>query len=738
MERHLAAILAADVVGYSALMERDEAGTFTRLKAGRTELFEPEIARHHGRIFKLMGDGLLAEFASVVDAVECAVSLQRGLAERNASVGESERIQVRIGVNLGEVIVEGDDRYGEGVNIATRLEQLAKAGDVYVSGKVAREVEKRLAFGFEAMGEQKVKNIAEPVPVYRVKFDGDAAVRLRKSSASAGRGRTLAAAVAGFVLIALAAAYGITHWQAQGRDPALPDKPSIAVLPFANLSDDPQQAYFADGIAEDLMTDLSRLSGLFVVSRNSAFAYRGKATDLRTVGRELRVRYILEGSVRRAGDQVRINVQLIDAETGGHQWAERYDGSQADIFALQDKVTNAVVAAMALKLTTGEQASISQHGTNVHQAYDAFLRGWEHYQRTTPEDFVKAIPYFEQAINLDPNYGRAHAALAIVYFRSYDQRWAGMLGLSANEAFRKSRDYLNSAKDHPTSLSHQVAGNISRERGWYDDAFKEFSAATALEPNDPWNYADLAYTLIWAGRPAEAEAQIRTAMRLDPQYPPVFLFYQGLAQFAQERYPEAAKAFEEALRLNPNAPWAGLFLAAAYAKSDRTKDAEAAVAAYSAKRVQEGSVPFVMAEVALTGGGEAPQDILPPERGRLQQGLSLLSIPYNFDAAYFARQRLNGGEIEALLFGHRIHGRNRKTGRDYGMYISPDGATVTDFGEWDIGGSSTAQVKDDRVCFKQTTTEFCPMIFRNPGGTRAKENEYFFFGGWADPFSPVD
>ena len=287
MERRLAVILAADVVGYSALMERDEAGTFARLSAGRKELFEPEIARHHGRIFKLMGDGLLAEFSSVVDAVECAVSLQRGLSERNATVPASERIQVRIGVNLGEVIVDGDDRYGEGVNIATRLEQLAEAGDVYVSGKVAKEVEKKLAFGFESMGEQRVKNIVEPVSVYRVNIDGTATPRARSSLPWRRRASLIAAGLMAIILVSGAALYGWMNWAGQAKGPALPEKPSIVVLPFDNLSDDPQQAYFADGIAEDLMTDLSRLSGLFVVSRNSAFAYKGKAVDLRQVGREL-------------------------------------------------------------------------------------------------------------------------------------------------------------------------------------------------------------------------------------------------------------------------------------------------------------------------------------------------------------------------------------------------------------------------------------------------------------------
>src|SRR5215216_6048347 len=610
MERRLAAILAADVVGYSALMERDEKGTHERLQAGRKELFEPEIARHHGRIFKLMGDGLLAEFGSVVDAVECAVSLQRGLGERNSSLPPAEQVQIRIGVNLGEVIVEGDDRYGEGVNVATRLEQLAGAGEVYVSGKVAKEVAKKLACGFESLGEKKVKNIAEPIPVYRVKLDGDAAPLFKTPTLRSTNSKIIGIAV---LLLAMAGTiFGLMYGRDKASGPALPEKPSIAILPFDNLSDDPQQTYFADGIAEDLMTDLSRLSGLFVVSRNSSFAYRGKNVDARKIGRELGVRNVLEGSVRRAGDQVRINVQLVDTATGGHQWAERYEGPQTDIFALQDKVTKALVAALALQLNAGDQQAIGQHDTNVPEAYDAFLQGWHHYQRTTPQDYIKAIPYFERAIELDPDYGRANAALAMVYFRSYDQGWTGSLGISAETAFRRARDYLNAAKAHPTSLSHQVAGNISRQRGWYDDAIKEFKAATTLEPSDSWNYADLAYTSIWAGKPGEAQAHIETAMRLDPHYPPVFVFYQGLAQFAQDRFLEAAKIFEAAVRLNPGEPWVGLFLAAAYGKSGRVKDAATVIANYNAARVRQGGVPFVMVELEFPG----PK---PPETTRLIQ-----------------------------------------------------------------------------------------------------------------------
>ncbi len=736
MERRLAAILAADVVGYSALMEKDEAGTFARLKARRQELVEPEIANHHGRIFKLMGDGLMAEFGSVVDAVECAVALQRGLAERNESVPEENRIRLRIGINLGEVIVEGDDRYGEGVNVAARLEQLADPGGVFVSAKVAREVEKKLAFGFEPMGEQRVKNMTEPLTVYRVILDGaPPSVRLAPSLPRTNRPRALAVGWIAIVLIAIGAFLGYQRWS-EPNGPPLPDKPSIAVLPFVNMSNDPEQAYFADGISEDLMTDLSHVSGLFVIARNSVFAYKGKAIDVRKVAKELGVRYVIEGSVRRAGDQVRINVQLIDATTGAHQWAERYDGSYGNIFALQDKVTKAVVDAMALKLTAGENLALAQRETKNPEAYDAFLRGWEHYGRTTPESFIKAIPYFERAIELDPEYGRAYAALAMVYFRSYDNRWSGNLGMPEAEVYRKAQEFARLAKKFPTSTYHQVAGGISRARGWYNDALQEFAAAIALDPSDSWNHAELAYALIYAGRPQEAAAEIETAMRLDPRFPPLFVYYKGLTEFAQDRWPEAARLFEEATRLNPDDPRPRLFLAAAHGKLGRTEDADAVIAEFSAARVRLGGLPFVMVEFV---GEVHPAHLNPPERSRLMEGLDRANIPRTFDDAIFDKLRLSSGEIDALFLGHRVHGRLLETGREYGAIVSPDRAAQR-FGDWGTV-SGTVQIEGNRLCFVSASTSYyCGSVLRNPGGTRAKENEFIWFAvdGYGLPFSQIE
>ena len=419
MERKLAAILAADVVGYSRLMEQDEARTFERLKAHRIELVEPEIAAHHGCVFKLMGDGLLAEFGSVVDAVECAVDIQRGMAERNAGEPEDHRIDIRIGINLGELIVEGADRHGEGVNIAARLQQLADPGGICVSGKVANEVEKKLAFGFEPMGEQKVKNISDPIPVYRVKLDGVRAPAKRKPAKSARSdwARPIAAAM---VLLAGVAAAG---WYGFVRSPshlAGAHVPSIAVLPFDDLSPDKSLSYLGDGVSEDIITMLSRFPDLSVVARNSSFVYKGKPVDIRQVGRDLNVGYALEGSVRKDADQIRITAQLIDTQTGNHVWAERYDKSGKDPLALQDEVTGKIVGAM-----TGETGQIKKgqyqdawgKDTTDLGEYDYYLRGHDVFMNFTKADNDRAGRIWEEGLAKYPDFEPAQGQVGMVPLR---------------------------------------------------------------------------------------------------------------------------------------------------------------------------------------------------------------------------------------------------------------------------------------------------------------------------------
>ncbi len=428
MERRLAAILAADVVGYSRLMEADEEATARTLSTYR-EIIDGLVASHHGRVFGSAGDSVIAEFASPIEAVRCAVEIQRELEAHDVDLPEDRRMRLRIGVNLGDVMVEGDNLLGDGVNIAARLETLADPGGISLARSVFDQVKKQLDLGYEYLGEHEVKNIAEPVPVYRVLTAPGAAGKVIGEIKQATQSWKRVAVAA--VLVVLIGVAGAVMWLrpwAPDVEPAsvermafpLPDKPSIAVLPFANMSDDPSQDYFADGMTEDLITDLSKISGLFVIARNSTFTYKGKTVTIRQVAEELGVRYVLEGSVRRAGDQVRINAQLIDATTGGHVWAERYDSSLTDVFALQDKVTQNIVTALAVNLTAGERERQARKETDSPDAYDAFLRGWAHYRLFTPEDLGKSVPYFEQAIQLDPNYGRAHAALAAVYRESWD------------------------------------------------------------------------------------------------------------------------------------------------------------------------------------------------------------------------------------------------------------------------------------------------------------------------------
>jgi Flp pilus assembly protein TadD len=470
-----------------------------------------------------------------------------------------------------------------------------------------------------------------------------------------------------------------------------------------------------------------------VIARHSAFAYKGRDVDLRQVGRDLGVRYIIEGSVRRAGEQIRINVQLIDATSGGHEWADRYDGSMADIFALQDHVTKSVVDALRTRLGTGEaEVAAGQRGTTLPEAYDAFLQGWEHYQRTTPADFVQAVPYFQKAIGLDPAYSRAQAALAMVYFRSWDQGWSGKLGISADEAFRKARDHLTLASANPTSISHQVAGNISRSRGWYGDAQKEFQAAIDLDPSDSWSYAYLAYSLIYAGKSAEAEQQIATAMRLDPHYPPLFVFYKGLALFEQNRMEEAAVSLANAAELNPDDSWSFVYLAASYVYLGREKLAKETIKEFSEVRVRQGGVPFVLDELMRT-------NILyrPPAESLLMPALRRANIPQNYDSNEFDGQRLQGNEVELLTFGHRLHGRSLENGMEHGASISPDGIALT-YGFFG-SGAATAKIDGERLCFQRTSTTTCGQVLRNVGGKKDLENEYIWFlGAWTVPFSQAE
>ena len=582
VQRRLAAILAADMVGYSRLMEADEEATARTLSTYR-EIIDRQVTGHHGRVFGSAGDSVIAEFASPVEAVRCAVDIQRELEARNADLPEDRRMRLRIGINLGDVIVEGDNLLGDGVNIAARLETLAEPGGISLARSVFNQVKKQLDLGYEYLGEHEVKNIAEPIRVYRVLTDPEAVGKVIGEASRTTRS-SIKPALAAAVLV-VATVSGVALWLQPWQDtvePAsvdrmahpLPDRPSIAVLPFTNMSDDPAQEYFADGMTEDLITDLSKVSGLFVIARNSVFTYKGQAVQVRQVAEELGVRYVLEGSVRRAGEQVRINAQLIDATTGGHLWADRYDGSLADIFGLQDQVTRQIVAILAVQLTAGEQQRVASKETEVPEAYDAFLRGWQHYLRQNPENFRKAISYFEEALKLDPEYARAYAALAATYAQVWNNIWHDKVGLRyIHDPRFLAEEFLAKALLRPTPLAHQVAAGMLSQQGRHEEAIAEAERSISLDPNDADGYIALAGALSLAGKPEEAHRLVQRAMRLNPHYPPLYLYQLGFAEFGMERFAEAAESLESASALNPEDRWSSRLLLATYGLLGRRKEA---------------------------------------------------------------------------------------------------------------------------------------------------------------------
>jgi adenylate cyclase len=533
--RRLAAILAADVVGYSRLMGTDEEGTLERLKALRGELIDPNIAKHHGRIVKTTGDGLLVEFASVVDAVRCAAEVQQAMPEWDAGIAADRRIKLRIGINLGDGIADGDDLYGDGVNIAARIETLADAGGLFVSGTVYDQVRDRLTLGFEDRGEQQVKNIARPIRVYRVLFD---------EAPSTATNEAL----------------------------PLPDKPSIAVLPFQNMSGDPEQDYFADGMVEEITTTLSRIRSLFVIARNSSFTYKGEAVDVKQVGRGLGVRYILEGSVRKGGNRVRITAQLVDAVTGTHLWADRFEGSLEDIFALQDRVAISVAGVIEPALQAAEAARSANRPTNDLTAYDLYLRAYPTLW-SSARQIPQALRLLEQAIARDPNYGPALAVAALCCFRLlYDERSEDR-EVDRVKGAEYARRALEAAGDDPGVLA-----NAAYALAFFGEDIGAMMAladrAVALNPNSARSWALSSYLRIWAGQLDVALEHHEVADRLSPHARVgTSPMARGAVHFLARHFEEAVPKLLLAIHEDPSLPQAYRCLAACYAHMGRLDEA---------------------------------------------------------------------------------------------------------------------------------------------------------------------
>jgi adenylate cyclase len=548
VERRLAAIFSADVKGYSRLMGEDEVATVRTLTSYR-EVMSTLIEQHRGRVVDSPGDNLLAEFASVVDALAGAVAIQRTLQERNAELPPLRRMEFRIGINLGDVIVEGERIYGDGVNIAARLESLAEAGGICISGTVYDQVETKLALPYEYLGEQSVKNIVKPVRAYRVRLEeiGSGVETPRPGVSTVPPEKTQAL--------------------------PLPDKPSIAVLPFLNMSSDPEQEYFSDGMTEDLITDLSKLSGLFVISRNSVLSYKGRAVKPEQVSKELGVRYLLEGSIRKAGSRVRITAQLIDATTGYHAWAERYDRNLEDIFALQDEVTQRIIAALEVKLTEGEQTRLGRPLTTNLEAYDYYLRGFDLYEHATREANSRAQQLFANAVALDPRFATAHACLGWTYFSEWSLGWSQdshTLDLALASAQRAI------AEDPQLSNGHRLLGIVHLWMKQYDSAITEVERALTLDPNYADTYCALGEVLNFSGRPEETPALVEKAIRLNPYHPTWYLWALGHAYYLLKRYDEAIATFKRALLRNPDFIPALGFLSIIYGEMDSSEAAQAA------------------------------------------------------------------------------------------------------------------------------------------------------------------
>ena len=592
LRQRLAAILAADAVGYSRLMESDERATMVALDAAR-DVFKAEIESNHGRVINMAGDSVLAVFETAAGAVTAALAVQRRLDASSRDVPDGRQMRFRIGVHLGDVIEKADgDVYGDGVNIAARLQALAEPGGIVVSEAVRGAVKSRVAATFDDRGMQAVKNIADPVRAFSVRLEGSQQSSALAASTSTRRlPRRVAwlAAAAALLLIAV----GVIVWLQPKSAPVTitspapavpspPGKPSIAVLPFDNMSADADKAYFADGITEDLITDLSKVAGLLVIARNSTFQYKGKARDVREIGKALGARYVLEGSVRRSGDSVRVNAQLIDAASGGHVWADRYDGELKNIFAVQDTITRNVVKALAVELTKDDSARVAKRGTGNVQAYDVLLKGWEHYLRQTPDEFRLAIADFKKAAEIDPTYSRAWAALAAIHWEIYTRYWGPALGLSRDTNY-EAEQYLTKAMRDPTPLAHQVASAMLAHSQQHAEAIAEAQRAIASDPNDADGYVALAGALSFAGRPSEALDAVERAMRLNPHYPSSYAYQRGLALFGLNRLDEATASLERAVELNRDDYWSQRLLLAIYGLQGRRADAERLVEAMKGK-----------------------------------------------------------------------------------------------------------------------------------------------------------
>ncbi|NKL99638.1 tetratricopeptide repeat protein [Rhizobium leguminosarum bv. viciae] len=722
MERRLAAVLIADVVGYSRMSEIDEEGTRIRFHTDLHELFEPKIATHHGRLIKTMGDGILVEFHSVVDALRCAVKIQQQKAERNAALRPEQRMLFRIGVNLGDVIVEGEDIHGDGVNIAARLESLAQPGGICISGTAFDHTVHKAEVGFSSLGEQQLKNIADPVRVYRVLLDPSEAGKVVASRRP--RRRAIILATLAALLIAAAAIVFVWQW------PSVPQRPSVAVLPFANLSSDAGQDYFTDGITDSLIADLTMLSDLDVIGHNSVFAYKGKPLVLADIGRDLGVRFVVEGSVQRIGDQIRVNAQLSDAASGDHLWANRFNRAAADVMAVQDELSRQIAEALGLKLTQSETERITRPPTANLEAYDYYLRAEQATRTGRRSRLLEALALFDKAEALDPGFAEAFAAdahaTAYVWRSAYDDVLQS--APARKRAYEKASRAL--ALDSALSSPYAVLAVMQVVDRRYEQAVTSAQQAVSLGSADAEAHMALAYVQLFSGNHAEAGAAVDTALRHDPNLSAINRYTAGLVFYLQRDYTKAIDSFE---RARDGSPGNGDFvtpLAMAYVRAGRLDDARATVA--------EG--------IRLLAGRDSLADWrLSNAHFRNEQDLAFIldalreaglpEWPFGFKGN--EHERLHGEEIASIVMGKLLRGKTEPSGSPALMQIERDGKAA--FRSTTQMVTGTVFVNGDMLC-EQSENAFgradCGPIYR-PANSPAETSYAYVNSTKVFYFSPV-
>lgn len=567
VERKLTAIFYADVAGYSRLTGQDEEGTH-RVLSTSLDTITALIESHKGQALHFAGDAVLAEFASVVNALACAADIQRNLKARNEKEPDGRRLEFRIGINVGDVIVDREEIYGNGVNVAARLESLAEPGGICISRSVLDQVRNKMELGYESLGEKKVKNITEPVQAYRVILDPrSAGLVVGEKSVRVNRTKPVVLAFALLILVSIGA---ITIWSyLDSEKPGaleLPVKPSIAVLPFKNLSGDPMQDYFSDGITEDIITDLSKFRDLFVIASNTSFTYKGKAVKIQEVGQELGVRYVMEGSMQKSDQMVRINAQLVDGGTGHHVWAERFVRDLEDLFTLQDEIVSAIVGTLAAQVDMVERNRAMNKDTDNLEAYDYLLRGREYRSRATDSANVEARRLFREAIELDPSYASAYVGVGWCYIDMVRYGWTA----SPSEALQKAHDLAQKALslEKSNAAAHRLLGSAYLKWNEYDLAKNEFERALELNPNDADSFDALGAVRLYTGQPDTAIEAVEKALRFNPNMHLSSFIHLGLAYYLSERYDDAIRTMEQSLGRNPDVVVHHVVLAAAHAQAN--------------------------------------------------------------------------------------------------------------------------------------------------------------------------